>query len=52
MVRFVRYSALVGGIGILLGPVLYRVFDASLLLSLGMLFLGTMALVLSAIGAL
>ena len=52
MVRFVRYSALVGGIGILLGPVLYRVFDASLLLSLGMLFLGTMALLLSAIGAL
>ena len=49
MVRFVRNSALIGGIGILLGPALYRVFDGSLLLSLGTLFLGAMAVSLSGI---
>ena len=52
MVRFVRNSALIGGIGILLGPALYRVFDGSLLLSLGTLFLGAMAVALSGITAL
>ena len=51
MVRFVRYSALIGGIGILLGPALHRVFDASLLMPLGTLFLGAMAVALSGITA-
>ena len=49
MTQFVRYTALAGGIGILLGPALYRVFDSPLSVSLGVLLLGAVTVVVGAI---